>query len=142
MISSNVNRETSNALYLLMVCHCFTYFFFAGSSQRSTNSNDVTDLKDSLEFSPLPTSFYECTPSPERLQLDYVDYDSTNVNNINEAPEYAFTVFEYMKARENQFVIKSGYLSSSQTELTPDMRAILVDWMVEVIYFIKMKYFN
>ena len=46
------------------------------------------------------------------------------------------------KARENQFVIKSGYLSSSQTELTPDMRAILVDWMVEVIYFIKIKYFN
>ena len=73
--------------------------------------------------------------SPKRSQLDYFDFDSTNKNNINEAPDYAFTIFEYMRMREKRFPIKSGYLADLQTELTPDMRAILVDWMVEVSWF-------
>ena len=107
------------------------------SSQENKSSKEDNDIKDNIEPSPIPSFYYEHKASPKRSRLDYFDYDALHVNNIAEAPEYAFTVFEYMRARESQFPIKAGYLAESQLDLTPDMRAILVDWMVEVGYMFR-----
>ncbi|XP_004646348.1 G2/mitotic-specific cyclin-B3 [Octodon degus] len=45
-------------------------------------------------------------------------------------PAYAKDVFSYLKDREEKFILQK-YMER-QTEITSDMRAILVDWMVEV----------
>ena len=43
---------------------------------------------------------------------------------------YAKDIFSYMKKREEKFVLNK-YMTR-QTEIDSDMRAILVDWLVEV----------
>ena len=57
----------------------------------------------------------------------------------NEVPEYAFTTFEYFRAREGMAPI-DPYMGS-QTEVNEKMRQVLVDWLVEVRYFIILEAF-
>nr|XP_026693916.1 G2/mitotic-specific cyclin-B3 isoform X1 [Ciona intestinalis] len=109
-----------------------TQDFFISSSQE-TSSSSASSVYESLPNSPAtPTCFIEHKASPRRRALNFTDVDAENVNNINEAPEYAFTIFEYMRAREQSFPINENYMVEKQTEITPEMRSILVDWMVEV----------
>ena len=46
------------------------------------------------------------------------------------APEYAADIFENLRKRELDFLVED-YLSN-QAEITETMRAILIDWLVEV----------
>ena len=46
------------------------------------------------------------------------------------APEYAAEIFENLQIRELNFMVKD-YLAD-QSEITIPMRAILIDWLVEV----------
>lgn len=82
---------------------------------------------DTREF----TGFYEHEPSPERKALKIVDIDKENITNPNETPNYGFVIFEYMRSREKMFPL-TKYMTNSLQEITPDMRSILIDWMVEV----------
>uniref|UniRef100_A0A8C5PHB4 G2/mitotic-specific cyclin-B3 n=1 Tax=Leptobrachium leishanense TaxID=445787 RepID=A0A8C5PHB4_9ANUR len=90
----------------------------------------------------------EETPSPEILELhlppEVVDTDSPqrllppDVEDIDkdcsEDPfsnsEYAMDIFNYMREREEKFVLPDYF--EMQTDISKEMRAILVDWMVEV----------
>lgn len=58
------------------------------------------------------------------------DIDSENKDDITYAALYAHDIFNYYKEREVKFLLKS-YMSS-QPQLSAAMRAILVDWLVEV----------
>ncbi|CAI9601252.1 unnamed protein product, partial [Staurois parvus] len=44
--------------------------------------------------------------------------------------EYALDIFNYMRSREEKFILPN-YIDS-QRDISKEMRAILVDWMVEV----------
>lgn len=77
-----------------------------------------------------PCGYYAIELSPRRRRLKYFDHDAENSGNPFESPVYALAIFEYMRARQNVFPI-SKYMSS-QKEVTAEMRAVLVDWMVEV----------
>ncbi|XP_041051268.1 G2/mitotic-specific cyclin-B3 [Carcharodon carcharias] len=60
-------------------------------------------------------------------------YDEVDKENLNDPflnAIYAYDIFSYMKEREEKFVLK-GYMQK-QPDLNIEMRAILVDWMVEV----------
>ena len=46
------------------------------------------------------------------------------------APEYAADIFENLRKRELDFLVED-YLKN-QAEITETMRAILIDWLVEV----------
>nr|XP_039250296.1 G2/mitotic-specific cyclin-B3-like [Styela clava] len=94
------------------------------------DTQEFADALDSFDSSELPTAFYQHDLSPRRKDLFYEDLDAENINNPNEAPVYSLVIFEYMRARESQFQI--GQYLSTQKEISADMRAILVDWMVEV----------
>ncbi|KAM6949154.1 G2/mitotic-specific cyclin-B3 [Aplochiton taeniatus] len=59
-----------------------------------------------------------------------LDVDLQHQDDISLSPEYAKEIFDYLKAREEAFVLKD-YMSQ-QPSLNPSMRAILVDWLVEV----------
>uniref|UniRef100_A0A8B9RK50 Cyclin B3 n=1 Tax=Astyanax mexicanus TaxID=7994 RepID=A0A8B9RK50_ASTMX len=58
------------------------------------------------------------------------DIDSDPANDCTQTPEYAKEIFDYLKNREEKFVLKD-YMDS-QPSLNQNMRAILVDWLVEV----------
>ncbi|KAM9335855.1 G2/mitotic-specific cyclin-B3 [Symphorus nematophorus] len=71
---------------------------------------------------------------PEHLQKQTIpeefDIDSENSEDCYMCPEYAKDIFDYLKQREEKFVL-CNYMSK-QPSLNPEMRAILIDWLVEV----------
>ncbi|TNM93681.1 hypothetical protein fugu_001857 [Takifugu bimaculatus] len=58
------------------------------------------------------------------------DIDSENCDDCYLCPEYAKEIFDYLKQREEKFVL-ADYMHM-QPSLNAEMRAILVDWLVEV----------
>lgn len=58
------------------------------------------------------------------------DIDSENSEDCVMCPEYAKDIFDYLKEREEKFVLPN-YMST-QSSLNAEMRAILIDWLVEV----------
>ncbi|CAG5929550.1 unnamed protein product [Menidia menidia] len=71
---------------------------------------------------------------PSHLQRQNIpkefDIDSENSEDPYMCPEYAKDIFDYLKQREEKFVLEN-YMSK-QPSLNTEMRAILVDWLVEV----------
>ena len=67
-----------------------------------------------------------------RLPEGVADFDSEGLDDPFQVSEYVFDIFEYYKRREAKFPVKKYLDQETQTELNRNMRAILVDWMVEV----------
>uniref|UniRef100_A0A8D3CTG2 G2/mitotic-specific cyclin-B2 n=1 Tax=Scophthalmus maximus TaxID=52904 RepID=A0A8D3CTG2_SCOMX len=71
---------------------------------------------------------------PAHLQRQQIpeefDIDSENSEDSYMCPEYAKDIFDYLKRREEKFVL-CNYMPK-QPSLNPEMRAILIDWLVEV----------
>ncbi|XP_068444015.1 G2/mitotic-specific cyclin-B3 isoform X2 [Clinocottus analis] len=71
---------------------------------------------------------------PAHLQKQEIpaefDIDSENSEDCYMCPEYAKDIFDYLKRREEKFVLRN-YMSD-QCSLNPEMRAILIDWLVEI----------
>ncbi|XP_078695175.1 G2/mitotic-specific cyclin-B3-like [Branchiostoma floridae x Branchiostoma belcheri] len=59
------------------------------------------------------------------------DYDQENIKDPSLVPHYAQDIFQYMKNREEKYLLPQ-YLKIHNAHLEPYMRAILVDWLVEV----------
>ncbi|XP_054457539.1 G2/mitotic-specific cyclin-B3 [Anoplopoma fimbria] len=58
------------------------------------------------------------------------DIDSENSEDCYMCPEYAKDIFDYLQQREEKFVL-CNYMPK-QPSLNTEMRAILIDWLVEV----------
>ncbi|XP_061525617.1 G2/mitotic-specific cyclin-B3 [Phycodurus eques] len=58
------------------------------------------------------------------------DVDSEHHDDCLMCPEYAKEVFDYLKSREEKFVLRN-YMAR-QPNINGEMRAVLVDWLVEV----------
>ncbi|XP_018916956.1 G2/mitotic-specific cyclin-B3 isoform X2 [Bemisia tabaci] len=65
-----------------------------------------------------------------RLPKGVNDFDSENLRDPFQVSCYAMDIFEYLKNREERYKCKD-YMRN-QTSINADMRAVLVDWMVEV----------
>ncbi|XP_051536146.1 G2/mitotic-specific cyclin-B3-like [Myxocyprinus asiaticus] len=86
------------------------------------------------EDSPLD-GFSVCQPDePSAIQEQKVpeefDIDKEHAGDCFMSPEYAKEIFDYLKIREEKFIL-SDYMHN-QPDLNQDMRAILIDWMVEL----------
>ena len=46
--------------------------------------------------------------------------------------EYGFDVFLYLREKEEHLVVDEDYLA--QSSVSPEMRAVLVDWLLQVVY--------
>lgn len=91
------------------------------SLQLSTKSSDGGD-NNSLYVSALENQLFRGPDLP--------DYDRELLRDPHQVSEFAMEIFEYMKSRETEFIIVN-YMQR-QTDLTCNMRALLVDWMVEI----------
>ncbi|XP_071020110.1 G2/mitotic-specific cyclin-B3 [Oncorhynchus clarkii lewisi] len=73
----------------------------------------------------------ELPPHLRRPQIpEEFDIDSQHQEDPTLTAQYAKEIFDYLKAREEKFIL-SDYMSI-QPSLNAGMRAILVDWLVEV----------
>ncbi|KAK6480447.1 G2/mitotic-specific cyclin-B3-like [Huso huso] len=119
-------------------------------TQKSTDvtTNNQTNLKKSVDKIPTKDSppaeleqKKEVQKSEEKktnllseekpveiLAID--DVDKENLDDPCLSAEYAKDIFDYLKKREEKFVIPN-YMDK-QSDLNREMRAILVDWMIEV----------
>ncbi|NXF76142.1 CCNB3 protein, partial [Sclerurus mexicanus] len=95
--------------------------------------NNEINLKKSMKKTP-PTALAEpeVDSVPEKpVPVPAVeDIDKEQLGDPYASAEYAKEIFDYMREREEKFILPD-YMEK-QPDITGDMRAILVDWMVEV----------
>ncbi|NXC21348.1 CCNB3 protein, partial [Corythaeola cristata] len=96
--------------------------------------NNEINLKKSMKKTPLTEAPAEPKEDPvpeEPVPIPEVeDIDKEQLGDPYANAEYAKDIFEYMRGREEKFMLPD-YMEK-QPDITGDMRAILVDWMVEV----------
>ncbi|XP_072232639.1 G2/mitotic-specific cyclin-B3 [Leuresthes tenuis] len=114
------------------------------SSEGTTAEKETTDTEEKEEepqrdvVAPVEKLVDASPPAarevPAHLQRRPIpkefDIDSENSEDTYMCPEYAKDIFDYLKQREEKFVL-CNYMPK-QPSLNPEMRAILVDWLVEV----------
>ncbi|XP_076227534.1 G2/mitotic-specific cyclin-B [Nomia melanderi] len=77
-------------------------------------------------------------PIPLKKEVESFSSDLLAVEDIDEEDHgsptlvsiYSNDIYEYLRTLEKQFPISKGYLTGQ--EVTPKMRSILIDWLVEV----------
>ncbi|XP_041075774.1 G2/mitotic-specific cyclin-B3-like [Polyodon spathula] len=117
-------------------------------AQKSTNvtTNNQTNLKSvdkipTKESPPAELEQKDVQKSEEKknnflseekpVEIPAIDdIDKENLEDPCLSAEYAKDIFDYLKKREEKFVIPN-YMDK-QSDLNKEMRAILVDWMIEV----------
>ncbi|XP_060064040.1 G2/mitotic-specific cyclin-B3-like [Ylistrum balloti] len=99
----------------------------SSSSLSSSLSSSKVSLDDIVEdLNETYTKEETLVAPPEGVD----DVDKENMTDIAQVALYASFIFEYYKERELKFMVPA-YMEK-QTSLTTNMRAILVDWLVEV----------
>uniref|UniRef100_A0A0B7A0X6 Cyclin N-terminal domain-containing protein n=1 Tax=Arion vulgaris TaxID=1028688 RepID=A0A0B7A0X6_9EUPU len=121
----------------------------SSSSQKSTcSSTEETQkiladrssadrIEEDISFITTDESSVE-TGTASNISIDVVEeeksvpsVDLENYKDVFNVGIYAQHIFDYYKRREKIFQIPA-YMNSKQNRITPMMRAILVDWMVEI----------
>ncbi|XP_014327024.1 G2/mitotic-specific cyclin-B3 [Xiphophorus maculatus] len=101
--------------------------------EKKTNEEPQRDDSSPAE-EPVDVSSPGAREVPAHIQRQPIpaefDIDSDNSEDCYMCPEYAKDIFDYLKKREEKFVL-SNYMDK-QPYLSPDMRTILIDWLVEV----------
>ncbi|KAJ8678918.1 hypothetical protein QAD02_014705 [Eretmocerus hayati] len=73
------------------------------------------------------------TKETESFSTDLItieDIDEEDKNNPILVSVYSSDIYDYLRKLELQFPVKRGYLQGQ--EVTPKMRCVLVDWLIEV----------
>lgn len=97
------------------------------SSMCDVESLNLKNVELVDELSPMITS-----PVPSNKEENWEDIDKDNLSDIHQVALYASDIFEYYKEREASFPVEDYLNNGLQKDLTQHMRAILVDWLVEV----------
>uniref|UniRef100_A0A7N6FHE9 Cyclin-A2 n=1 Tax=Anabas testudineus TaxID=64144 RepID=A0A7N6FHE9_ANATE len=93
-----------------------------------TINNAVARLRQPLATLDVPSAMDVSFDSP--MDMSVVEGEEKPVN-VNEVPEYAAEIHKYLREMEVKTRPKAGYMKK-QPDITNSMRAILVDWLVEV----------
>lgn len=93
-------------------------------TKTEDGGNQVIKAEDDERFKDI------LSPMTVPLPKDVDDYDKINLDDPFQVSHYAMDIFNYLKWRENQFII-DDYMPR-QVHLSKYMRSLLVDWMVEV----------
>ncbi|KAM4621939.1 cyclin-A2 [Polymixia lowei] len=93
-----------------------------------TLNHAVTRLRQPLTTIDVPSAMDFSFDSP--MDMSVVEGEDKPVN-VNEVPDYAAEIHTYLRELELKTRPKAGYMKK-QPDITNSMRAILVDWLVEV----------
>uniref|UniRef100_A0A8C3FUU8 G2/mitotic-specific cyclin-B3 n=1 Tax=Chrysemys picta bellii TaxID=8478 RepID=A0A8C3FUU8_CHRPI len=100
------------------------------AAQCLTSHRSVPRCHECLGLVSLVSQRYLPTPLPFTQVPAIEDIDKEQLGDPYASAEYAKEIFNYMKEREEKFLLPN-YMEN-QHDISRDMRAILVDWMVEV----------
>lgn len=98
------------------------------AADSSLVSNAMARLRPPLATIDIPSVMDVSFDSP--MDMSVVEGEE-KVANVNEAPEYAEEIHAFLREIEVKTRPKAGYMRK-QPDITNSMRAILVDWLVEV----------
>lgn len=94
-----------------------------------------TSVQDSVQWRVPPLAASHSGVSPLHPALPSLPAPPSalhrKVSDIVDDPDYQQTVYAYLRSSELAHVGKAGYMQK-QPDITPNMRCILVDWLVEV----------
>ncbi|KAK3770612.1 hypothetical protein RRG08_052953 [Elysia crispata] len=122
LISKKEKTEKVKALHdpaLLNVSEQIT------SSQESNDSENLNRKEEDFSF------VEEGDASIQVVERSLLSFDEEKKDDEFHVAVYAQDIFDYYKRRELMFRIPP-YLGTKQCHITPAMRAILVDWLVEI----------
>ncbi|XP_028599302.2 cyclin-A2 isoform X1 [Podarcis muralis] len=108
-------------------------------SKRMPSSEEALGLKTAVASmgirkpltpidNPMDLSFGEGSPSIMDMSIVQETEQRINVNHV---PDYIEDIYKYLREMEVKCKPKAGYMKK-QPDITNNMRAILVDWLVEV----------
>ncbi|KAL6118255.1 ccnb3 [Pungitius sinensis] len=107
------------------------------TAEEDEEESDVVVEEEQEAAAPVEELVVAAPPAakvPAHLQKQHVpaefDIDSESSEDCCMCPEYAKDIFDYLKRREEKFVL--GDYMATQPSLNAEMRAILIDWLVEV----------
>lgn len=111
----------------------------SGNNQNSSVSMTIETAIDQKRMSiEKPLSF----PKPSNqggsfsrkmtLPLDIEPADIERIDNPQCVPYYAKEVCDYMKETEEKYLAKPNYMCKSQKDINEKMRAIMIDWLIDV----------
>ncbi|CAB3995919.1 cyclin A [Paramuricea clavata] len=100
------------------------------SRQPLTEVFPAPSIQNDLYDSPMLLDSSDDEESEADIPEPVKDIDS-NSDTITDVPEYAAEIHQYLKAAELKHRPKPGYMKK-QPDINNSMRAILVDWLVEV----------
>uniref|UniRef100_A0A8C8SVM8 Cyclin-A2 n=1 Tax=Pelusios castaneus TaxID=367368 RepID=A0A8C8SVM8_9SAUR len=90
----------------------------------------VTSLGDRKPLAPIENPMDLSFDSPSIMDISVTQEVEENVN-VNQVPDYIDDIYAYLREMEMKCKPKVGYMKK-QPDITNSMRAILVDWLVEV----------
>ncbi|KAK2862867.1 hypothetical protein Q5P01_002400 [Channa striata] len=106
---------------------------FDGEEGKLSEEDTLNDVAAPVEEL-VPARSSAAREVPAHLQRQQIpaefDIDSENSEDSYMCPEYAKDIFDYLQQREKKFVL-CNYMTE-QPSLNSEMRAILIDWLVEV----------
>ncbi|GAX81523.1 hypothetical protein CEUSTIGMA_g8951.t1 [Chlamydomonas eustigma] len=120
---------------------------FGDITNRSLQSNRTLDSKGLVKAPSFVTKLQQshslqhsafCDPSLidgskiEKGRRDWIDIDKQNEDDPQACSAYAHSIFQYLREAELNKRANSKYLEDMQVDVNAKMRAILVDWLVEV----------
>lgn len=100
-----------------------------GALQGLVVNKNVFEVPSSKEIEPMETSMV--VAKVPRDMRDVVDIDAGDFENDFACAEYASEIYNYLRKRETTFQVPTNYIQS-QVQVNARMRAILVDWLVQV----------
>lgn len=98
------------------------------ANEKAKQSSDVLVSLSKLSFKdgPEPQSY-----SAAMLPPEITDIDALDKGNLQLCSQYAKDIYNYLSDLEVQYPIRANFLSGKR-EITAHMRAILVNWLVQV----------
>uniref|UniRef100_A0A0A9XLG3 G2/mitotic-specific cyclin-B3 n=1 Tax=Lygus hesperus TaxID=30085 RepID=A0A0A9XLG3_LYGHE len=103
----------------------------ARKSLELEKSSDNSLLEESSKTAKSTKKVWKTVVKVERKPPPGIDdYDQEQLKDLFSASIYAMDIFDYLKRREKDFKV-DDYINR-QSDLNTTMRALLVDWMVEV----------
>ncbi|XP_053403016.1 G2/mitotic-specific cyclin-B3-like [Mercenaria mercenaria] len=123
--SASSDNLTDESVLSLVACSQESSGSSVSSSQESLASTADISCQGVEDLIPL-----EDEEKEESKPQDIDDVDKENMQDPVQVALYAWDIFKYYKDRELQFHVQP-YMAA-QKFLTTSMRAILVDWLVEV----------
>ncbi|CAH8328631.1 unnamed protein product [Eruca vesicaria subsp. sativa] len=100
------------------------------SSTTKLTSPSRNQSKESLVSRPLDDVLKLCNPLGDDDEVD--DIDSINLEDPQLCGAYACDIYEYLHLSEVNKRPAVDYMERVQPNINPSMRAILIDWLVEV----------